>query len=79
MDTLSNCSLKLMEILIISNQKQVDKLQAEISSIQTDMVLLQARPDFMELDGRLNKKLDKLKKCVIDTKKGQDDPGLHRL
>lgn len=70
-DTLSSCSFNLMGVLIKSNQKQIEKLQTEVSIIQKELTSLQTHPDFMELDGKLNKKLDKLEKYVIDTKKGK--------
>lgn len=42
-----------------------------MSTIQKDLTSLQTHPEFANLDGKLNKKLDKLEKYVIDTKKGK--------
>lgn len=70
-DTLNICSFKLMNILISSKKKVVEILQAEISSIQKDLTALQTHAGFINLDGRLNKKLDKMEKSVIDNKIGR--------
>lgn len=68
-DTVSACSLKLMDIIISLQKKELDLLQAEMSIIQKDLSTLQNHNGFSELDGRLNIKLDKMEKNVIENKK----------
>lgn len=70
-NTLSICSLKLMDILVRSNQKSIDKLQMDMASLQKELTPLQSHTEFSTLDGNLNKRLDKLEKSVIDTKRGK--------
>lgn len=70
-DTLDTCSFKLMNILIASKKKEVEKLQSDMSSIQKDLTALQTHTGFTDLDGRLNKKLDKMERSVTDSKKGK--------
>lgn len=70
-DTLDTCSFKLMEILIASKKKETEKLQLDISAIQKDLTTSQTSKGFAELDEKLNRKLDRMEKAVIDTKKGK--------
>lgn len=67
-NTLSACSFKLMKIIIDSKQKELDRVQMEITEIQKELATSQSTPGFLELDNQLNKKLDKLEKEVISTK-----------
>lgn len=68
-NTLSACSFKLMRIIISMKQKELDRVQNEISTIQKELADHQLKPFYAELDGQLNKKLDKLERSVISTKK----------
>ena len=40
-DTLDTCSFKLMDILVKSNKKTAEKLQGEMTLIQTELTVLQ--------------------------------------
>lgn len=70
-DTLDTCSFKLMDILISSKKKELEVLQTDMSLVQKDLTILQTHTGFSELDGRLNRRLDKMEKSVIDSKKGK--------
>lgn len=60
-----------MDIIVQSKKKELETLQTEMSELQKDLSTLQNHIGFSELDGRLNKKLDKVEKSVINNKKGK--------
>lgn len=49
----------------------METFRLEIELTQKDLTILQTHPEFVELDGRLSKKLDKTEKAVISNKKGK--------
>lgn len=58
-----------MRIIISVKQKELDRVQNEMITIQKELADHQSKPGYAELDGQLNKKLDKLERSVISTKK----------
>lgn len=68
-NTLSACSFKLMRIIISVKQKELDRVQNEVTTVQKELADHQSKPGYAELDDQLNKKLDKLERSVISTKK----------
>lgn len=57
-----------MNIIIDFKQKELNRIQSEMALIQKDLIAQQQAPDYANLDGQLNKRLDKLERNVISTK-----------
>lgn len=67
-NALSDCSFKLIQIIIDSRTEELTQLRDDISVIQQSLTPLQQHKDFTGLDTRLNKNLDRLEKSVISGK-----------
>lgn len=58
-----------MKIIVKSKKIDLDRIQGEMSTIQKELSAQKDHVSFLELDGQLSKRLDRLEKGVITTKK----------
>lgn len=69
--TLSDCSFKLMELIIQYEQQSLADLREEVSKTQQSLTAYAHHPDFIEMDNKLKNNLAKLETIIIQIKQSK--------